>query len=238
MKTRELNLRDLGGIPLPEGNGFLPAGRYLRSGKLSVLRKDECEKLCQRYHIGCVIDLRTPIEAEEFPDPLPDGVEYVSIPLLKDKAVGITHETGSDPMTVLRKMRKNPEQIMELMPDFKKLYIDIVTSEDGKRQLDKVVNKLRRNEQDGICTLFHCTAGKDRTGIVTMALLKSYGISNHEIVKDYLITNHNAFWPTIKKCLVVAIFTRNWSVVKAAYHAFMADKELIETAIRYYDQTR
>ena len=32
-----------------------------------------------------------------------------------------------------------------------------------------------------------------------MALLKSYGVGNEEIIKDYLRTNRNAFWPTIKK---------------------------------------
>lgn len=81
---------------------------------------------------------------------------------------------------------------------------------------------------------FHCTAGKDRTGVVSMALLKSYGVSNEEIVKDYMYTNRNAFWPTIKKCMGVALLTRNWRLVKAVYKGFMADRELIETAIKCY----
>ena len=68
-----------------------------------------------------------------------------------------------------------------------------------------------------------------------MALLKSYGVGNEDIVRDYMRTNRNAFWPTIKKCLGVALLTRNWTLVKAAYRSFMADRKLIETAIENYD---
>ena len=228
---RELNLRDLGGI----GGGIVSKGLFLRSGKLSILSKDEVTGLCNKYGIKCVIDLRTAVESAEFPDPLPDGVEYVQIPLLKDAAVGITRETGSDPMTILKNLRKQPEKLKAMIPDFKALYTDIVTDEFSRAQLDKVVFRLRENADKGICTLFHCTAGKDRTGIVSMALLKSYGVGDGEIVKDYLRTNRNAFWPTIKKCLVVGLLTQNWNLVKTAYTSFMAQRELIETAIKNYD---
>jgi len=228
---RELNLRDLGGI----GGGIVSKGLFLRSGKLSILSKDEVTGLCNKFGIKCVIDLRTAVESAEFPDPLPDGVEYVQIPLLKDAAVGITRETGSDPMTILRNLRKQPEKLKAMMPDFKALYTDIVTDEYSRAQLDKVVLRLRENADKGICTLFHCTAGKDRTGIVSMALLKSYGVGDGEIVKDYLRTNRNAFWPTIKKCMVVGLLTQNWNLVKTAYTSFMAQRELIETAIKNYD---
>lgn len=231
-KKHELNLRDLGGI----GGGLVPHGLFLRSGKLSVLTPDECSELCRKYNIKCVIDLRTPIESAEFQDPLPEGVVYQQISLLKDAAVGITHETGSDPMTIIRNLRKHPEKLKEMIPDFKQLYTDIVTDEYSRRQLDKVVETLRKNAEDGKCTLYHCTAGKDRTGIVSMALLKSYGVNDDEIVKDYMRTNRNAFWPTIKKCVAVGLLTWNWSLVKTAYTSFMARKELILTAIKQYDK--
>jgi len=229
-KQRKLNFRDLVDV----GNSRIPKGLLLRSGKLSVLTPEECAELCGRYRIQSVIDLRTPVEAAEFPDPLPEGVEYLQIPLLKDATIGITRESGSDPMTIIRNLRKHPEQLKAMMPDFKVLYMDIVTDAYSRSQLDKAVAILKENAQRGICTLFHCTAGKDRTGILSMALLKSYGVSDAEIVKDYMLTNRNAFWPTLKKCMGIAFLTWNWNFVKEAYKAFMADKELIEIAIKYY----
>lgn len=232
MKRHELNLRDLGGIPF--SGGIVPFGLYLRSGKLSILSEKECAAFCQRYNIGCVIDLRTPIEAAEYPDPLPVDVEYLQIPLLKDAAVGISHETGTDPMTIIRNLRKYPEELKAMIPDFKALYTSIVTDEYSRSQLDKIVSKLKENAESGKCTLFHCTAGKDRTGIVSMALLKSYGVSNTEIIKDYMRTNRNALLPTLRKCLGIGLMTWNWDLVKAAYRSFMAQNELIETAIKNY----
>ncbi len=89
-----------------------------------------------------------------------------------------------------------------MTPGFASLYEQIVTDEYSRGQLDLVVNHLRKNAAEGKCTLFHCTAGKDRTGIVSMALLKSYG--------------------------------HNWELVKTCYTSFMAQRELIETAIRKY----
>jgi len=234
-RYRELNIRDIGGIPLPEGRGRIPGGLFLRSGKLSMLSAEACARLCQRYHIRCVVDLRTPVESAEFPDVLPDGVEYLQIPLLKDAAVGITHETGSDPMTIIRNLRKHPEKLLEMVPDFKALYREVVTDPYSRSQLDKVVATLRSNADKGLCTLFHCTAGKDRTGIASMALLKSYGVSDEEIIKDYLRTNRNAFWPTVKKCLGVWLLTRNWTLVKTGYKCFMADRELIALALKLYE---
>ena len=122
-----------------------------------------------------------------------------------------------------------------MMPDLKNLYIQIVTDEYSRSQLDKVVVMLRANAEKGVTTLFHCTAGKDRTGIVSMALLKSYGVNDEEIIKDYMRTNRNALWPTVKKCIGVGKMTWNWSLMKTAYDSFMADRELIETAISYYN---
>ena len=232
LKQCELNLRDLGGLRAAEG--AVPHGLYLRSGKLSVLTAEACAELCRYYHIACVIDLRTPIESAEYPDPLPDGVEYLQIPLLNDAAVGITHETGSDPMTILRQLRKHPEKLKAMVPDFKALYTDVVTNDFSRKQLDKAVATLRDNAAKGRCTLFHCTAGKDRTGIVSMALLKSYGVSDEDIVRDYLRTNRYAFVPTVRKCFGVWLLTRNWSLVTTAYKSLMANRELIETAIRHY----
>ena len=229
-KRHELNMRDLGGI----GGGIVPNGLYLRSGKLSILTSDECAELCRKYNIQYVIDLRTPVEADEFPDVLPQGVEYQQIPLFEDATVGMTRETGSDPMTVLRKLRKHPEKIREMIPDFKELYRKVVTDDYSRSQLDKVVAILRANASQGITTLFHCTAGKDRSGIVSMALLKSYGVGNDEIVKDFMRTNRNVFWPTIKKCIGVALLMRNWGFVKTAYKCLMADRELIEIALKHY----
>ena len=65
--------------------------------------------------------------------------------------------------------------------------------------------------------------------------MKSYDVSDEEIIKDYMRTNRNAFWPTMKKCIGIGLLTWDWSLVKTAYKAFMANKKLIEIVIKNYD---
>lgn len=143
----------------------LPKGLFLRSGKLSILTPEECSELCRKYNIQCVIDLRTPIESAEFPDLLPEGVEYLQIPLLEDATVGVTHETGSDPMTIIRNLRKHPEKLLEMLPDFKVFYRQMVTDKYSRSQLDKVVATLRKNADEGICSIsLHCRKRQDGCG--------------------------------------------------------------------------
>src|SRR5437764_2653237 len=38
--------------------------------------------------------------------------------------------------------------------------------------------------------VFHCTAGKDRTGLMAMLLLGALGIADDDIVRDYELTTH------------------------------------------------
>jgi len=232
MTPISLNFRSFGGISTEDSK--VPDGMLFRSGKLSVLSKDACMQLMRKHKISCVIDLRTPIEISEYPDPLPKDVEYVQIPLLKDSTVGISHETGSDAMTIIKSLKKHPEKLKEMVPDFPALYKMIVTDEYCRSQLNKVLDKISDNMDQGKATLFHCTAGKDRTGIVAMALLKKMGCSDEVIIKDYMLTNRSAFFPTIKKCIGVWLLTQNWTLVKTAYRAFMVNRELIKVALDNY----
>lgn len=226
-----LNLRDLGGIPLADGSGVTPRGLYIRSGKLSVLSPASCARLCQERNIRTVIDLRTPLEVEEYPDVLPADVEYLQVPILKDAVVGISHETGSDPMTILRSLRREPQKLMAMMPDLPALYKMMVTDEYCCSQLQRIMTKIQQNAREGKCTLFHCTAGKDRTGIVSMLLLRSLGVGDAQILQDYCRTNRAVILSTLKKCLAVLLMTQSWAITKIAYHAFIVEPELLRIAM-------
>ena len=227
---RTLNFRDLGGLPIQDGT--VPKGLYMRSGKLSVVGSEQTAELCRKHNIQCIIDLRSPGETEEFPDPVPDGVAYVQIPLLTDATIGITRDTGSDPMTILRKYRNDPAKLRSMMPDMPALYHSMMTDPYSRGQVNKVLDLLQRNAEQGRGTLFHCTAGKDRTGIIAMALLMQMGASEKTILKDYLRTNRAVRWDTLKKCIGIFLLTHNLSFVRFAYRCFMANKEWLQLAMQ------
>ena len=56
-------------------------------------------------------------------------------------------------MTIIRNLRKHPEKLKEMIPDFKALYTDIVTDGYSRSHLDQVVETLRANADKGITTL-------------------------------------------------------------------------------------
>ena len=219
-----LNLRDLGGIATADGS-CIPHGLFLRSGKLSVLTRKQCARLCRTYNIRCVIDLRTEVVVD---------LEYISLPLFKGAAIGITHETGSDPMTIIRSLRRHPERLKAMAPNFEELYRRMVTDPGSRQQIDTIVALLLENKRNDRCTLFHCTAGKDRTGVVSMALLRKFGVSDRNIIKDYLRTNRNAFLPALGKSIGIFLMTGSIEIARTVFKAYMAYRHLIEVAISEY----
>ena len=46
-------------------------------------------------------------------------------------------------------------------------------------------------------TVFHCTAGKDRTGFAAALILRSLGVTQEEVMRDYLLTNERLRMPDI-----------------------------------------
>ena len=60
-------------------------------------------------------------------------------------------------------------------------YLRMLSSNISMRRLFAFVAEAKHDE----CVLFHCAAGMDRTGVVSMLLLGLVGASRHDIVADY-----------------------------------------------------
>lgn len=159
-----LNLRELGGYPAGS-NGETRLHRLLRSADLDRLPEQSQHALID-YGLRTVIDLRDAGEIEAAPDPFaasPD-VNYCWLPFFDDAGV-----------------RMGP-------PDF--------TKTKGARYLwwlDNYHDSVRAAFQgiaaarEGV-TLFHCVAGKDRTGLVAGILLALAGVPDEIIAADYAIS--------------------------------------------------
>ena len=161
--NRRHNLRDLGGFPVGEDRK-VRYGVLYRSGNLYNLSKKDSEKLINAG-ISLIIDIRTPIEVEENPDVILPGVTYIYTPFLTDSTVGITHNTGSNPVLIVKKMRHDKQALLNLLPNMEELYLKMVTDSNTKKQIGKALSELIDAVLDGKRVLFHCTAGKDRTGV-------------------------------------------------------------------------
>ena len=77
------------------------------------------------------------------------------------------------------------------LPDMAPFYKEIVGKEK-KKTWTKIFKLLLKNNNKGI--LYHCSSGKDRTGILTAVILYALGFDKETIYKDYLLTNESPLY--------------------------------------------
>ncbi len=159
------NVRDLGGYPTA-GGGMTRYHRFLRSDWLVGLTEGDCAFL-RGYGVVAVIDLRDPREVEGEPDrPIGPDVRSANFPLLQ-------LDISNDEM-----MRMIYE---DYRPSFSQLYDMILASRDGIANCFRFIAEAPEG-----CILFHCMAGKDRTGILAMLLMALAGCDKWDCVSSYV----------------------------------------------------
>lgn len=209
------NIRDLGGIKTSDGKTVKPH-MLLRGGVLNKLTDEDLAVLTNEYNLKTVIDLRTDIEAEEKPDRIPQGVKREHILIFDDAAAGITHEKGTSKTALL-----------DNLPDMSAMYRMMATDDFTVAQFAKVIKTVL--ESDGT-VLFHCTEGKDRTGLTAFFLLTILGVPFETAFEDYLFTNTVAEKRGRKYKRLVR-FIRSSEIADTVYHAFRAEKEFLQSAV-------
>jgi protein-tyrosine phosphatase len=170
------NLRDLGGYETT-------AGRTVRWGIL--YRSDALHKLTEsdtRYlstlGLHQIIDFRSSLEKQREPNVLPPELAsgLVEIPIL-DSSTQVFHESRDDFVKLLKQLDSpkfmvdtNVELATHFTPDYRK-FLDLLLASNGRP------------------VLFHCAAGKDRTGFAAAIVLRILGVPQPVVMSDYLLTN-------------------------------------------------
>jgi protein-tyrosine phosphatase len=159
------NFRDLGGYPTVDGR-ITRWGRLFRSDTLHGLTDSDVEVL---HGIGLttVIDLRRPAELETSGrGPLvSEQVEYRHLPLIVDE--------GEQPGV--------PAEDQENLAQIYKWFLEV-----GRRSLVEALTMVGEPQNHPL--VFHCTAGKDRTGVLAALVLDILGVERNVIVEDYVLT--------------------------------------------------
>lgn len=229
------NARDLGGIVSADGRR-IRAGKFIRSAALDNLRASDVEVLLDKYHVNTIIDLRTNQEQRERPDTHLPGATYYSLPPLAEAALGITRETGVNPTRVLRQ-GFTPEELSEFLPDLSELYANFVTVPHSVEQLRAIMQVLvHQSEIDGAC-IYHCTAGKDRTGVVSALLLEALGVPRESIMADYVLTNMVAKHDANKYHLLIGVLLRSKEAAATMRHVFLAEEKYLQAMYDAIDAT-
>ena len=170
------NFRELGGYEADEGK-HVRWGQIYRGIPTWKLTGEADRKLLDSLGLRLILDLRSEAEAAESPDYVPDGARLVRI-------CGLCLENGKE----VDFSPEDRETLLKGMPD------------EGRRMADAMYERMlfgnkaykelfRALEVGETPVLFHCSAGKDRTGVAAMLILLALGASDETITEDFVKTN-------------------------------------------------
>lgn len=166
------NFRDLGGIKNKDGR-FSKWGKIFRSDDLHNLTTADLDYLAG-IPITSVVDFRGKNEIEAAPDKLPRSTRN-SYPLSIDPG---------NVMSLIGLTDLNATQMDSIMMQMNTLFVTDSTFVDKYR----IFFRLLQDEQE-VPLLFHCSAGKDRTGMGAALILYALGVDETTIMQDYLASN-------------------------------------------------
>jgi protein-tyrosine phosphatase len=145
--------------------GPIPAGSFLRADDLTALTAADRDALAAAG-VTLDVDLRTKDEATTAPDALANDARFK---YLRISLMGTEHIDMSSLPDSLGEMYV--QSLATVQPQFLQVFRAMAAEGQGT-------------------VLFHCTAGKDRTGMVAAMLLSLAGVPRNEIIHNYAITAH------------------------------------------------
>jgi protein-tyrosine phosphatase len=160
------NFRDLGGYPTADGRRTAWR-RVFRADGLTNLTEDDLAVL-EDIGVASVIDLRTDVETEtrgRFPEHLVH-IAYHHLPLTETLPGEEQAPQWHDPAFVSQRYRR--------------------MLVDGAASVGRAVQLLA--EADHLPAVFHCSVGKDRTGVLAAVVLGFLGVPDEVIVEDYALS--------------------------------------------------
>ena len=163
------NVRDMGGI-LTESGRAVQWNRLFRADALSALDTAEWQTLYKKG-VRTVVDLRSLSETDTFPDRVPDGIALHHCPMQEENLD--IHNLDEGAAAAFRR-------------SMSECYADMI------RKTPHLLCAALHTVKDALpngAVVFHCTAGKDRTGVLAAVILTILGAYDSDILADYEVSN-------------------------------------------------
>ena len=165
-----LNFRDLGGYQA-RGGKTVAWRRLFRSGNLAEMTEKDFTKFHGELGVGVIIDLRSDFEIKR------QGLGKVSHPDIVLRNVSFVREGG--------KKETNDRQLAGIT-SMGELYLNMVREPGFGEKIVEALGIVA--DGNGSPLVFHCFAGKDRTGILAAAILGSLEVADRDIAADYAMS--------------------------------------------------
>ena len=226
---KELNFRDLGGYQSKDGR-IIKYGVLFRSGSLSKASSLDIQELKQ-LNIHTVFDLRSVKEANVAKDPVISNKYLRANPAIDN----LGQEIDFSGKGIQQRAKQIEGGLHHVLKVFDHFYESAPFNNQAIRLL---LETLANNE---VPLLFHCSAGKDRTGLMGIIIMLLLDIDESQIITEYLKTNlvyqdridkrMKQYWPLSKITLVKNIIygtegvLENYALIvlnsiKEKYHSY------------------
>jgi len=184
-----VNARDLGGYTTSDGR-IIRSGLLIRAASLADATDADLNYLKQ-IPVAKVVDFRQDFELSGREDRIIPGAEYVRIPINSngnamddEETVGIKKQKKFDvrKLIMIAAFNKKAQQVA------RDLYPNMVTLESCQKRFARFLRILVDSSDSG-AVFFHCTQGKDRTGLASAYILAALGVDRETIIADFDATN-------------------------------------------------
>ena len=184
------NSRELGGYPA--GGRIVKNGVLIRTGELVYATPEAKLKLSETYHVKYIVDFRMKSEAMQAPDPIIPGADNHNYPVVEFEDYFAMLGNSDIPKDILSQPM-DKSQLIEMAyergligPHMYSMYL---LGDRGKKAYKDFFSLLIEVDPEKSAVLWHCTDGKDRTGIAAALLLAALGADMKTILDDYMLTN-------------------------------------------------
>jgi protein-tyrosine phosphatase len=175
---RAANVRELGGYKTTSGK-TIKRNKLIRSAAINELSEAD-QRTLSNYGVNQIIDFRSYEEAREQPDQAIPKAQQFFLPIFSEDETMVSLSAE----TLTQKLADGEDAESQM----KKVYRHFVESSHARKQYREFFDLVIKNDEAG-ATLFHCTAGKDRTGFGSFLLLSLLDVDSATIREDYLATN-------------------------------------------------
>lgn len=180
------NVRDLGGTVLPGGR-TVRGGLLLRGGALSTASPEDLRTLRDRYKVAKIFDFRTSMELKYAPDPEIEGAKNIWLPAFDEasetfRTRNLPHDAYSRLGEYLVENARDPF-VQDVAAH---LYTDMVLNEFTQIQYAGFLQNILATPEGAV--YWHCSQGKDRTGLGAAFLLAALGADREAIMRDYCLS--------------------------------------------------
>lgn len=170
------HFRDIGGYRSEDGRR-VKWNMFYRADKLSGLTDNDIRYI-KNMGIRTILDLRSKVEIKVSPDPKIKGIKYINLSAMKEL------EGNSGNLDMVSLFNSGVLDNIDVESFMLNAYRNMVSNNLALKKLIECIEN-----EESLPIIFHCSTGKDRTGLSSVIILSILGVSKKVIKEDYMASN-------------------------------------------------